>query len=113
MPITIVLLMCNPTGFRNIIDLGNGHRLKRRALILLLRNLQDKAIVVKANGTGKYTVVVDIHIGQQSRGFRVLRMRLDNAPGKAIRSGVAQDKYQLKDQKQQERFNGKAVGKRG
>ena len=113
MPITIVLLMCNPTGFRNIIDLGNGHRLKRRTLILLLCNLQDKAIVVKANGTSKYTVVVDIHIGQESRGCRVLRMRLDNAPGKAIRRGVAQDKYQLKDQKQQERRSGKAVGKGG
>lgn len=105
--------MRNATGFRNIIDLGNGHRLKRRTLILLLRNLQDKAIVVKANGTGKYAVVVDIHIGQQSRGFRVLRMRLDNGPGKAIRSGIAQDKYQLKDQKQQERRSGKAVGKGG
>ena len=113
MPITIVLLMRNATGFRNIIDLGNGHRLKRRALILLLRNLQDEAIVVKANGTGKNTVVVDIHIGQQSRGFRVPRMSLDNAPGKAIGRGVAQDKYQLKYQKQQERLCGKAIGKGG
>ena len=99
MPITIVLLMCNPTGFRNVINFGNSHRLKRRALILLLCNLQDKTIVVKANGTGKNTVVVDIHVGQQGRGCRVLCMRLDNAPGKAIRRGVAQDKYQLKDQK--------------
>ena len=103
--------MRNPTGFRKIIDLGNGHRIKRRTLILLQRNLQDKAIVVKANGTSCNTVVVDIHVRQQGRGLRTLRVRLDNGPRQAIRHGIAQHKCDLKNQKQQHNLDGKAIGK--
>lgn len=111
MPIPIVLLMCNPACFRNVINLGNSHRLKRRTLILLLCDFNNKAIVIKANRASCNTVVVDIHVRQQGRGLRNLRMRLDNGPRQAIRRGIAQDKCDLKNQKQQHDLDGKAIGK--
>lgn len=111
MPIPVVLLMRNPVGLRNIINLGNSHRLKRRTLVLLLCDFNDKAIVVKANRTSCNTVVVDIHVRQQGRGLRTLRMRLNNGPRQAIRRGIAQDKCDLKNQKQKHNLDGKAVGK--
>lgn len=111
MPIPVILLMRNPVGFRNVINLGNSHRLKRRTLVLLPCDFNDKAIVIKANRTSCYTVVVDIHVRQQSRGLRTLRMRLDNGPRQAIRRGIAQDKCNLKNQKQQHGLDGKAIGK--
>lgn len=40
-------------------------------------------------------------------------MRLDNGPRQAIRRGIAQDKYDLKNQKQQHDLDGKAIGKGG
>ena len=113
MPIPVVLLMRNPVGLRNIINLGNSHRLKRRTLVLLLCDFNDKAIVIKANRTSCNTVVVDIHVRQQGRGLRTLRMRLDNGPRQAIRRGIAQDKSDLKNQKQQHDLDGKAIGKGG
>ncbi len=106
MPIPVVLLMRNPAGFRNVINLGNGHRLKRRTLVLLLCDFNDKAIVIKANRTSCNTVVVDIHVRQQGRGLRTLRMRLDNGPRQAIRRGIAQDKDKLKCHEQQQGFGG-------
>lgn len=111
MPIPVVLLMRNPVGFRNVINLGNSHRFKGRALVLLLCDFNDKAIVVKANRTSCNTVVIDIHVRQQGRGLRTLRMRLDNGPRQAIRRGIAQDKCNLKNQKQQHDLDGKAIGK--
>ena len=110
MPIPVILLMRNPAGFRNVINLGNSHRLKRRTLVLLLCDFNDKAIVIKANKTSCNTVV-DIHVRQQGRGLRTLRMRLDNGPRQAIRRGIAQDKCNLKNQKQQHGLDGKAIGK--
>lgn len=113
MPIPVVLLMRNLAGFRNVINLGNSHRLKRRTLVLLLCDFNDKAIVVKANRTSCNTVIVDIHVRQQRRGLRTLRMRLDNRPRQAIRRGIAQDKCNLKNKKQQHGLDGKAIGKGG
>ena len=113
MPIPVVLLMRNPVGFRNVINLGNSHRLKRRTLVLLLCDFNDKSIVIKANRASCNTVVVDIHVRQQGRGLRALRMRLDNGPRQAIRRGIAQDKCGLKNQKQQHDLDGKAIGKGG
>ena len=92
MPIPVVLLMRNPTGFRNVINLGNSHRLKWRTLVLLLCDFNDKAIVIKANRTSCNTVVVDIHVRQQGRGLRTLHMRLDDGPRQTICRGIAQDK---------------------
>ena len=92
MPIPVVLLMRNPAGFRNVINLGNSHRLKRRTLVLLPCDFNDKTIVIKANRTSCNTVVVNIHVRQQGRG-------------------IAQDKCDLKNQKQQHDLDGKAIGK--
>lgn len=103
--------MRNPVGFRNVIDLGNSHRLKRRTLVLLLCDFNDKTIVIKANRTSCNTVVVDIHVSQQGRRLRTLCMRLDSGPRQAIRRGIAQDKCNLKNQKQQHGLDGKAIGK--
>ena len=113
MPIPVVLLMRNTAGFRNVINLGNGHRLKRRTLVLLLCDFNDKAIVIKADRTSCNTVVVDIHFRQQGRGLRTLRMRLDNGPRKTICHRIAQDKCDLKNQIQQHGLDGEAIGKGG
>ena len=113
MPIPIVLLVRNTIAFRDIIDLGNSHRPKWSSLVLLLRDLKDKTIVVKANGAKQYMMVVDIHIGQQGRRLRCLRMRRNNGTWKTICRRIAQNKYKLKGHKQQQGFGGKAFGKFG
>ena len=113
MPIPVVLLVHNAIVFRVIINLGNGHRLKRRALVLLLRDLKDKAIVVKADRTKQHTVLVSVHIGQQRRRFRCLRVVRNNRARKTIRHRVAQYKNKLKHYKHQQRFSGKALSESG
>ena len=113
MPIPVVLLMRNPVGFRNVIDLGNSHRLKRRTLVLLPCDLKDKTVIVKANGAKQNAMVVDIHVGQQRRRLRSLRMRRNSGTRKAVCRCIAQNKYKLEHHEQQQGFGGKAIGNSG